>query len=64
MCKRSILYSATGMDNNLRLFDKSWTKLKINNGGVHSCFARSELNLRTKNQAEDGIGQILLALLG
>ena len=51
------------MVNNLRLFDKSRIRLKINNDSVHSSFARSELNLPPENQAEDGIGQILLVLL-
>ena len=46
--------------------------VKLNNSGLHSSFARTELYRSTKNQslkccwkqAEDGSGQILLSLLG
>ena len=63
-------HSATGMENNEHLFDKSQILLKVNNGGLHSIFTRSELYLRTKNQswnhcwkhAEVGSREIVLLL--
>ena len=59
-------------DWNLRVFGKSGIWLKLNNIGVHSSLARSELCLSTENQsskcsweqAEDRSGHILLSLLG
>ena len=42
-------YSATEMENDLRLFDKSRILVKLNNSGVHSSFTRSDLYLNTEN---------------
>ena len=56
------------MEKNLRLFDKSRSKLKLNNIGVHSNFAISEFYISTEKgcwkQVEDDGEQILSSLLG
>ena len=39
------------MENNLRLFEKSWIWYKLDNSGVRSSFTRSELCLIPENQS-------------
>ena len=44
------------MENNLRLFEKLWIKLKLNNSGVHLSFARSDCTKVLRISHEGAVG--------